>query len=135
MPIFKRAAISFSAEATSSAWARLSSWHGPAMIEIGRSLPNLTDPAVTTGAAEVVAFKTFSLFRAGPCRAAPEGSTLFSSLEYQGCAVGGGGRHHQPSNMALRRDSVSPERGFGLRDISDFEAQCVECHAVAVHLR
>jgi hypothetical protein len=114
MPIFNRAAISFSAEATSSACARLSSWHGPAMIEIGRSLPNVTDPAATTGAAEVVAFKTLSLFRAGPCRAAPEGSTLFSGLECQGCAVGDVRRHHEPSDMALRRNSVSPVQGLGL---------------------
>src|SRR3981081_3504283 len=119
--MFSRAALSFSAPATSSACARLSSWHGPAMIEIGRSLPNLTDPAATTGAAEVVAFKTFSLFRAGPCRAAPEGSTLLGDREDQGCAVGGGRRHHQPSDMALRDDSVSPEQGFGLRDIGDLE--------------
>src|SRR5437660_671342 len=59
-PIFKRAAISFSAEATSSACARLSSWHGPAMIEIGKSLPNLTDPTATSGAAELFAFKALS---------------------------------------------------------------------------
>src|SRR3981189_3324779 len=61
--MFRRAAISFSAEATSSAWARLSSWHGPAMIEIGKSLPNLTDPAATTAAAEMLAFKALSSLR------------------------------------------------------------------------
>jgi hypothetical protein len=33
------------------------------MIEIGKSLPNLTDPAATTGAAEVFAFKDAFLFR------------------------------------------------------------------------
>jgi hypothetical protein len=33
------------------------------MIEIGKSLPNLTDPAATTGAAEVFAFKGTFLFR------------------------------------------------------------------------
>jgi len=32
------------------------------MIEIGKSLPNLTDPAATTGAAEVFAFKGTFLF-------------------------------------------------------------------------
>src|SRR3954453_7847351 len=63
MPIFSRAAISFSADATSSACARLSSWHGPAMIEIGSALPNLTAPAETTGAAVMSAFKVFSLHR------------------------------------------------------------------------
>src|SRR3954452_13999193 len=73
-----RSAISFNAPATSSACARLSSWHGPAMIEIGRSLPNLTVPTVTTGAAEMSAFKGISSFRRGPCRSAQSGSTLFS---------------------------------------------------------
>src|SRR3954451_2843190 len=63
MPTFSRAAISFSADATSSACARLSSWHGPAMIEIGSALPNLTAPAETTGAAVMSAFKVFSLHR------------------------------------------------------------------------
>src|SRR4051812_17985588 len=63
MPTFSRAAISFSADATSSACARLSSWHGPAMIEIGSALPNLTAPAETTGAAVMSAFKVFSLDR------------------------------------------------------------------------
>src|ERR1700734_1490459 len=63
MPTFRRAAISVSAPATSSACARLSSWHGPAMIEIGRSLPNLTDPAATTGAAEILALKAFPFIR------------------------------------------------------------------------
>src|ERR1700686_3324766 len=60
--MLSRAAISFSADATSSACARLSSWHGPAMTEIGKSLPNLTGPAATTGAAEVFAFKALSFF-------------------------------------------------------------------------
>src|SRR5882672_2417871 len=77
-PMFKRAAISFSAPATSSACARLSSWQGPAMIEIGRSLPNLTEPAETTGAAEIFAFKGVSFFQRGPCRSAPSGSTLIN---------------------------------------------------------
>src|SRR6267142_6991437 len=95
-PIFKRAAISFRAPATSSAWARLSSWHGPAMIEIGRSLPNLTLPAVTTGAAAMLAFKLFPLL-AGPCRAVPQGSTLFRGLEYQGCAERRARRHDNPA--------------------------------------
>src|SRR5258708_815891 len=58
-----RAAISFSALAISSAWVRLSIWHGPAMIEIGKALPNLTAPAETTGAAVMSAFKVFSLHR------------------------------------------------------------------------
>src|ERR1700754_2676046 len=126
MPIFRRAAISFSAEATSSAWERLSSWHGPVMIDIGSSLPNLTDPAATTGAVEVMSFKTLSLFRAAPCRAEPEGSTLLSRLEYQGCAIGGVRRHHQPSDMALRGDFVLPEQVFNPSNIGGFEAHRLE---------
>src|SRR5258707_11293665 len=132
-PIFKRAAISFSAPATSSAWARLSSWHGPAMIEIGKSLPNLTSPAVTTGAAEMLGFKAVILFPARPCRAAPGGSTLFSGLEYQGCAMGGIRRHDQTPHMPLRADTVLPMQCFGLRDVGDLEAQPVERHLLAAH--
>src|SRR6266516_771032 len=98
--MFSRAEISFSAPATSSAWARLSSWHGPAMIEIGKSLPNFTWPAVTTGAAEMLAFKALILFPARPCRAPARGSTLFSGLEYQGCAMGDIRRHHEPPHIA-----------------------------------
>jgi hypothetical protein len=33
------------------------------MIEIGKALPNLTDPAATTGAAAMWAFKALSFFR------------------------------------------------------------------------
>src|SRR3954466_12869959 len=89
--MFSRAAISFSAEATSSACWRLSSWQGPAMIEIGRSLPNLTVPMVTTGAADVEELKANPSFRRdhsrhqgriNPIRPGP--------LEYQGCAGGPG---------------------------------------------
>jgi hypothetical protein len=34
------------------------------MIEIGKSLPNLTSPSVTIGEAEALAFKTLSFFGA-----------------------------------------------------------------------
>src|SRR6267142_2232875 len=134
-PIFKRAAISFRAPATSSAWARLSSWHGPAMIEIGKSLPNLTSPAVTTGAAEMLAFKALILFRARPCRAPARGSTLFSGLEYQGCAMGDTRRHYEPPDMAPRGNAILPMRCFGLCHVRDLEAQRVERHPLAVHVR
>src|ERR1700732_5364800 len=124
-PIPSLPAISFSAEATSSAWERLSSWHGPAMIEIGKSLPNLTEPVVTTGAAEVFAFKGFrSCCRAD--HAGPSlGINLVRGLEYQGCAVGQIRRHHQPPNMAFGRNSARPERGFRLADIGHFKAHGV----------
>src|SRR6266702_214356 len=134
-PIFKRAAISFSAPATSSAWARLSSWHGPATIEIGKSLPNLTWPAVTTGAVEILAFKALILFPARPCRAAARGSTLFSGLEYQGCAMGDIRRHHEPPHMAPRGNAILPMRCFGLCHVRDLDAQRVERHPLAVHSR
>ena len=58
-----------------------------------------------------------------------------AALEYQGCAMGGIRRHDQPSDMALRRDAASPMQGFGLRDIVDLEAQRVERHPLAAHLR
>ena len=81
-------AISFSALATSSACARLSSWQGPAIIEIGRSLPNLTWPAVTTGAASSFAFKGFS-FLSGADHAGPRSQDQPRiPPEYQGCAAG-----------------------------------------------
>src|SRR3982074_1090443 len=57
------------------------------MIEIGKSLPNLTDPAATTGAAEVFAFKALS-FPARPCRATATGSTharAFRKSGYRFC--------------------------------------------------
>src|SRR5258708_39457654 len=133
-PIFKRAAISFSAPATSSAWARLSSWHGPAMIEIGKSLPNLTWPAVTTSAAEMLAFKALILFPARPCRAPARGSTLFSGLEYHGCAMGDIRRHHEPPHMAPRGNAILPMRCFGLRHVRDLYAYHVERHPLAVHV-
>ena len=50
------------------------------MIESGSSLPNLTDPAATTGAAEAVAFKAYPFSRRGPCRARRAGSTLLLAL-------------------------------------------------------
>ncbi len=43
------AAISFRAAAISSAWARLSSWHGPAMRASGSLLPKRAAPTATTG--------------------------------------------------------------------------------------
>src|SRR5690242_11152882 len=46
------------------------------MIEIGKLLPNLTWPTVTTGAAEMSAF-TGVPFSRGPCRSAPSRSTPF----------------------------------------------------------
>ena len=58
-----------------------------------------------------------------------------SRLEYQGCAMGGVRRHHQPSDMAFRSDFVLPEQVFNPGNIGDFEAQRVEGHALAVHLR
>jgi hypothetical protein len=115
-PIFSRPAISFSALATSSPCARLSSWHGPAMIEIGRSLPNLTDPAATTGAAETVALKAFPSLRRP--QTMPRGAgginprkvsigfeaeiraKYLCRLEYQGCTMGAIRRQDQTPAMA-----------------------------------
>jgi hypothetical protein len=122
------------------------------MIEIGKSLPNLTDPAATTGAAEVFAFKALSFFRrdhAGrrrpdqPTRAySAKVGTGFAiriranylcGLEYQGCAAGDIRRHHQATHTALRGNSALPMQCFDPRDIGDFEAQRVECHPLALY--
>src|ERR1700761_6923549 len=96
--MFRRAAISFRADATSSPCARLSSWHGPAMIEIGNWLPNLTRPTSTISAAEVAALKDMFLFGATMQGThAPINLILF---EYQGCAECLIRRHDQPLSQA-----------------------------------
>src|ERR1051326_6729124 len=105
------------------------------MIEIGKSLPNLTDPAATTGAAETLAFKSPILFKARPCRAAAGGSTLFSGLEYQGCAMGDIRRQHEALNMTPRSQPALPMQGFGLHEVCDFEAQRIQRHPHGIHLR
>src|ERR1700744_6335637 len=92
--MFSRPAISCSADATSSACARLSSWHGPATIEIGKSLPNLTGPTSTTSAAEMAVFNGLDPVCARPCRSLAFQSTQFNGFEYQGCAKGHFGRYH-----------------------------------------
>src|SRR5580704_15027254 len=48
------AAISFSAEAISSAWSRDSSAQGPAMMESGLALPISREPTRTTGLGAVI---------------------------------------------------------------------------------
>ena len=58
------------------------------MIEIGRSLPNLTGPTETTGAASSFAFKGFS-FVSGADHAGPRYQDQPRlTPEYQGCAGG-----------------------------------------------
>ena len=96
------------------------------MTEIGKSLPNLTDPTATTGAAEMLAFKALSFPRRGPCRAAAGGSTAIRGLEYEGCATGtSGGMTRRPTwrceAIRLCRCNAS-----ALRNVCDFEAQRVE---------
>src|SRR5689334_14488565 len=86
--MLRRPAISFNADATSSAWLRLSSWHGPAMIEIGKSLPNLTDPAETIGAAETVALKGHFLISSADHAGPRHQDQPVLSREYQGCTPG-----------------------------------------------
>jgi hypothetical protein len=55
------------------------------MIDNGRSWPNVTEPAETTGAAETGWFKATS-FADRPCRPAAAGSIRFYGFEYEGCA-------------------------------------------------
>src|SRR3954463_8360344 len=111
-PMFNRTAISFSACATSSAWARLSSWHGPAITEIGKALPKRTWPRATTGAA-VDAVKAVSLRGDHDGRTGRDASRLGSSRpsEYQGCGDGVAGR----TGMA-RQPARSPPRLFERRE-------------------
>src|SRR3982074_3801109 len=102
------------------------------MIEIGKSLPNLTDPAATTGAAEVFAFKALSFFRrdhAGQRRldhpahahsrkvgtgfAIRIRANYLCGLEYQVLATGFIGRNHEIANLPKRRNSALPMQSFG----------------------
>src|SRR4051812_26218207 len=53
-----RAATSFSADAISSACARLSSWQGPAINVNGKALPNLAEPALTIGFGSIMTRRT-----------------------------------------------------------------------------
>src|SRR5450432_2243639 len=105
------------------------------MIEIGRSLPNLTDPAATSGAAKMLAFKVESLFSSATMPVDGRWINLFNGLEYQGCAMGDMRRDDQTPDMALRRDCVLPMQGFGLRDIHDCKAHRVQRHALTLHVR
>jgi hypothetical protein len=56
------------------------------MIEIGSSLPNLTGPAVTTGAAEIFAFKGISFLPSADHAGPRHQDQPCSAPEYQGCA-------------------------------------------------
>src|ERR1700716_3607955 len=103
--MFSRAAISFSADATSSACARLSNWHGPAMIEIGSSLPNLTLPAVTTGAAGILGFKNVFLCRRDHAGQSHRDQPTFwlSNIRVAPCAAAGG-----TTILPLRSEAAMP---------------------------
>jgi hypothetical protein len=57
------------------------------MIEIGKALPNLTDPAVTTGAAEMVAFKGISFLPHADHAGPRDHDQPRLVPEYQGCAA------------------------------------------------
>ena len=74
-------------DATSSAWLRLSSWHGPAMIEIGKWLPNLTEPAVTTGCRRCSRSRDFPFLSADHAGPRHQDQPCLTP-EYQGCTPG-----------------------------------------------
>src|SRR5262245_19188357 len=61
-----RPQISLSADAISSAWPRLSIWHGPANNPIGRSLANVTLPMATEGLGRVVSLMRRTIARDRP---------------------------------------------------------------------
>src|ERR1700743_3857122 len=127
--MLSRPAISYSAEATSNACARLSSWQGPARSEIGRSLPNLTDPIPTTEAAEVLVFKLSSFRRAH--QIVRERSSSLDGLKGQGCSIGHLRRYHQPSLMAMRSNPVVAVPFLGPIEVIDLKAESIQQHPLA----
>ena len=78
------------------------------MIEIGKSLPNLTGPTLTIPAADVAALNGLVLFGATMPVASSCGSTHFRSFEYQGCAKSLIRRHDQPFSLAPHGQSILP---------------------------
>jgi hypothetical protein len=58
------------------------------MIEIGKPLPNLTGPAITTDAAEMFAFKVISFLPSANHAGPRHQDQPCSAPEYQGCANG-----------------------------------------------
>src|SRR6476661_3272031 len=74
------AAISFSAEAISSACARLSIWQGPANTAIGRSLANVTLPIVTAALGFAESLMTSTIARAERVAAVAEPRPRRSAL-------------------------------------------------------
>src|SRR5688500_16185383 len=123
------AEMSFSAVAISNACARLSSAHGPAITANGSALPNLTEPAVTTGAASVT--KLSLPESGGPCRVARGRSTL-DLLENEGCAEGGSGCCHERIQLPLKRDAARFGASLQRFASRDADAQAGERHALAV---
>jgi hypothetical protein len=57
------------------------------MIEIGKSLPNLTAPAVTTDAAEIFAFKGISFLSCADHAGPRHQDQPCLGSDYQGCAT------------------------------------------------
>ena len=57
------------------------------MIEIGKALPNLTEPTVTTGAAEMFALKGISFVAAADHAGPRDQDQPCLTPEYQGCAA------------------------------------------------
>src|SRR5205809_7203786 len=86
------AVISFSADAISSAWSRLSSAHGPAMSASGSELPKRVLPTVTTAAAGGSTFIIGATMK-GYNRLV-NGSNASARLEYESGAHGTFGRDH-----------------------------------------
>src|SRR4051794_40967899 len=76
------------------------------MIEIGRSLPNLTDPMVTTGAASSFAFKGFSFVSAADHAGPRHQDQPRLTPEYQGCVAALFNRGERRRHQQLADDVV-----------------------------
>src|SRR6185312_17319491 len=109
------------------------------MIEIGRSLPNLTDPTSTTGAALALALNGVFLVSGATMPGRSRGINplgRFCGFEYQGCPKGEFGRDYKPAVIATRlaigcNFALAVQRLDGC-DIRDREAQGIQRHPRAV---
>src|ERR1700751_285086 len=100
------------------------------MIEIGRSLPNLTGPTSTIGAAEIAALNDLILFAATmPVETCSINPLLrLCRLEYQGCAKGYLRWHDQPPvKISVAKPALAKQR-FRLVEIIDGKSHGVEHH-------
>src|SRR5258708_32225561 len=80
------------------------------MIEIGKSLPNSTDPAATTGAADGLTFKALSFSGADHAGRHPRDQPSLTP-EYQGCTTRDVHRHHDVAGVLASGYATVLEHG------------------------